>query len=199
MKSPNDPIRKKVQHDIAQDLDIGSDMFIDENEKRIGVQNIMTLFSDLKAAERYKRWARLYMTPFEFNAHWKSVMEVETTGDNLDEKPREDETGLTKFIKKIPCVSIRYGPDGRIKLTEVFGIDHRGSFYLKWSFLVTICCLVSSYMYLAMAAFRPRSEGGIRLALSIIFEIVFFIDICISFLLSFDDPDNADAVVRDVT
>lgn len=42
----NDPIRKKVEHDIAPDLDLASGMFVDENERNLGVQNIMTLFSD---------------------------------------------------------------------------------------------------------------------------------------------------------
>lgn len=37
---------------------------------------------------------------------------------------------------------------------EMFTVNHKGSFYLFFNFFVTFCCLVSSYMYLAIAAFR---------------------------------------------
>lgn len=201
LNQQDDPIRKKVEHDIAPDLDLASGMFVDDDEKNHGVQNIMTLFSDVKAPERHKRWAELFMTPVDFMHYWKQVMSLDSSGteEGKQEKEVKRESIIVKAIKVFPCVSIRYGNDGGVKFTEMFTIEHKGSFFLYWNFFVTICCLVSSYMYLAMAAFRPVEEGETQFALSILFETIFIIDICVHFMLSFDDDDTADLIVRDIT
>lgn len=142
----------------------------------------------------------MFMTPIDFNNYWWSVLGIDSAATEDGEKEdHKHENALVKFAKLFPCVSIRYGADGGIKLTELITIEHKGSFFLYWNFTVTICCLVSSYMYLAMAAFRPQEEGGTQIALSILFETIFVIDICVHFILSYDDDDVADFIVRDIT
>lgn len=57
---------------------------------------------------------------------------------------------------------------------------------------MTFCCLVSSYIYVAMAAFRTSERDYPSIiALSIIFEGVFVLDIIINFMLSYERNDTA--------
>jgi hypothetical protein len=49
----DDLIVDKIKKDIAEDLDLGTDeLFVNENEKRAGIHNIMQLFKDHKYIER---------------------------------------------------------------------------------------------------------------------------------------------------
>lgn len=80
-------------------------------------------------------------------------------------------------------------------------IDHEGGAYIAFNSLVTICCLVSSFMYLFFAAFRISPEfsyeehllegdqGGIDIhnitTLIICFECIFGLHIIIKFMLTF--------------
>lgn len=89
-----------------------------------------------------------------------------------------------------PCITIRKAPDGGIKLLELFTINHNGTFYLYFSFFITLCCLFSSYMYLAMAAFRTQSGDGVSIELSIFFEIMFCVDIIVNSCLSYEKEDS---------
>ena len=90
-------------------------------------------------------------------------------------------------------------------------IDHEGVFYTLANFIITVCCLVSSYLYLFQAAFRiyPESASGSSKSTSILsdsldkfersgteytlficsisFEILFLIDMLSKFTLSYTD------------
>jgi hypothetical protein len=91
----------------------------------------------------------------------------------------------------LPCITIRKHYDGAIKVFELITIDHNGTPYLYFSFFVTLCCLFSSYMYMAMAAFRTTTEkGGSTGVLSIFFEVIFSIDILVNSLLSYTKEDS---------
>ena len=71
----------------------------------------------------------------------------------------------------------------------MFTIDHKGGSYLIFNFLVTICCLISSYLYVNIAAHRVE-EAGFSSSLSTIFEVVFCCDIIVSSLLTYDKTGN---------
>lgn len=87
----------------------------------------------------------------------------------------------------MPCITVKYKDDGGINFMEMFTIDHQGAFYLLWNFMVTIACLVSSYMYVALAAFRTDDA----LIVTLVFEGIFVIDIIINFMLSYERNDTA--------
>lgn len=92
----------------------------------------------------------------------------------------------------MPCITVKTNENGSINFLEMFTINHQGARYLIWNFFVTICCLVSSYIYVAMAAFRTSDRDYPSIiALSIIFEAVFVLDIIINFMLSYERNDTA--------
>jgi len=79
----------------------------------------------------------------------------------------------------------------------MFTINHQGGFFLLWNFFVTICCLISSYYYVALAAFRNSDDTDSNmLALVIVFECVFCIDIVINSMLSYERQDTASETIE---
>jgi hypothetical protein len=79
-------------------------------------------------------------------------------------------------------------------------IDHEGVYYLAFNFFVTLCCLLSSFMYLMFAAFRISHienldyhdklvEGEMTYyqisVLILCFECIFGIQMITKFMLSY--------------
>lgn len=65
-----------------------------------------------------------------------------------------------------------------------------------FNFFVTFCCLVSSYIYAAIAALRFENSDGLMQFLIIFFEAVFFIDIMVNCVLSFEKEYNSQIIVE---
>ena len=106
-------------------------------------------------------------------------------------KELEPETCFVRFLRALPLITVKKKDDGSINFLEMFTINHQGRFFLIWNFLVTVCCLISSYIYLAMAAFRLNGEDDVlALILIILFEGIFCLDIVINSMLSYERNDT---------
>ena len=58
-------------------------------------------------------------------------------------------------------------------------IDHTGSAYVCFNFIVTLSCLFSCYLYITMAAFRELHSGGVAGILVLLFEILFAVHLAV--------------------
>ena len=83
---------------------------------------------------------------------------------------------------------VKWKPNGEIDIDEMVVINHNSKFYLFWNILVTVCCLLSSNLYLYMAANKLTEKTASRdtIATMILFEGIFFIDMCVNFILSYE-------------
>ena len=62
--------------------------------------------------------------------------------------------GCLKFLMKWRLVTIEFRADGSLDVSRMVVINHESKGYLYFNFLVTVCCLVGSYVYVYMAAHR---------------------------------------------
>jgi hypothetical protein len=71
-------------------------------------------------------------------------------------------------------------------------ISHQSRGYLYFNLLVTVICLIGSYMYVFMAAHRIKSEIDTSpLVISMVmFEGIFLVDICVNFILTYEDSHH---------
>lgn len=77
-------------------------------------------------------------------------------------------------------------------------IDMDNQVYLLWKMFVTTCCVVSSYLYAFIAAFENPNPGEMLFNITVFFESVFLVSICVNFLVSYE-PDGEDYKVKDLT
>jgi hypothetical protein len=77
-------------------------------------------------------------------------------------------------------------------------IDENNRYYLAWKIIVIFLCVISSYFYAYMAAFRAPEPGEDFFSVMLFFEISFFIDICLKFLVSFT-KDGETIPTRDLS
>lgn len=88
----------------------------------------------------------------------------------------------------MPFFNIHEYDDHSLNCWELITIDHKGDSYLYYNLFVTMCCLISSYIYVAIAAFRRPNSEEINSAVWW-FEGIFVVDILINFLLTYDDQN----------
>lgn len=147
---------------------------------------MIKLFRNTGSVDRKNNWVKNFMTPYDYNYHY---LKIHISKEKKSDQQIKEDCTLMRVIKALPCISIKTADDGSIKFTEMLTINHRGTFYLIFNFFVTFCCLFSSYMYMAIAAFRTDRDS-ITLGLAIMFEVIFCIDIAVSFLLSYERQDT---------
>ena len=51
--------------------------------------------------------------------------------------------------------------------------------YRTWEFIVILCCIFSSYIYMFLAAFGNEESGIKMFALDVCFNVIFAIDIIV--------------------
>ena len=104
------------------------------------------------------------------------------------------------MLKRFSSLRLNVGPDGSINISDYVVIDHNSGGYLLFNFFVTACCIVSSYIYVYTAAHRIHIEQGVDKTKTVgeeetfnwvmffilFFEGVFFLDICVNFLLTYE-------------
>jgi hypothetical protein len=90
------------------------------------------------------------MTPYDWKNHHRLPEDEQTQIS----KQRNKNNILIGCLGLLPCIKLKYNAQGGIKWFEIFTINHTGEFYLMFNFFVTVCCLVSSYMYVGVAAYR---------------------------------------------
>ena len=107
---------------------------------------------------------------------------------------------MVKCLSFLPCLTIKRDLSGNVIWSESIVIDHTGPSYIAFNFFVTFCCLVSSYMYVAMAAFRITESNPLMFFIMMIFEAIFVCDLCINFLLSYtpEHSSNKKDTERDI-
>lgn len=95
--------------------------------------------------------------------------------------------------RRVDRLHLRVLPDGSINISEYVVINHNSGGYLMFNFFVTACCLVSSYIYVFMAAHRIQLEAShaahqhsATIIFMYFFEAIFALDILVSFLLSYE-------------
>ena len=117
------------------------------------------------------------MTDKDYIPHGRNSEESIDINDIINEP--------STLSKIFPCVK----PNTRLEdltLSGVVVIDHESAAYVKFNFLVTICCLLSSYMYVTLAAFRSLDGYPITAILVIMFECVFCVHMSVQFITSYD-------------
>lgn len=97
--------------------------------------------------------------------------------------------------QRVKSLELRLSPDGSIDMSGYVVIDHNSERYLMFNFFVTFCCLVSSYIYVYMAAHRIQMESSEdplspTVFLVYFFEGVFALDIGVNCLLSFEQTSQ---------
>lgn len=95
---------------------------------------------------------------------------------------------ILKFLQRIGLITIAWKPDGSLDVTRMFTINHESQGYLYFNLIVTVACLLSSYMYVYMAAHRISVESiqDPEAVLMVVFEVIFLIDILVNFMLSYE-------------
>ena len=69
--------------------------------------------------------------------------------------------------------------------------------YQCWKIFVVLTCIVSSYIYASVAAFKiPDSDSPIHYV-NLSFEVIFMIDMCVQFVLEYKPEDQFNKV-RDI-
>ena len=63
---------------------------------------------------------------------------------------------------------------------------------------VTICCVISSYLYAFIAAFENPNVGETLFNVTIFFETVFLVSLCVQFLVSYK-PEGEERKIKDLT
>jgi len=82
------------------------------------------------------------------------------------------------------------------QIMNMLVIDHTGTFYKYWYIFISICNITSSYNYCFYAAFRD--EGIYDWLSGNFYEVFFFVDIIIHFLLDFKTSPTAQSNVREI-
>ena len=138
------------------------------------------------------------MKPSEFKVSLynpkRSHVEIEAEESELDNR---FENFIVQCVSFLPCFTIKKDSSGNVIWSESIVIDHTGSTYIVFNFFVTFCCLISSYMYVAMAAFRIEESNPLMFAMMILLELVFVGDMCIKFLLSYTPDHSANKKERE--
>lgn len=102
---------------------------------------------------------------------------------------------LLKWLKS--RFELKLSADGSIDISAYLVINHNSAGYLGFNFFVTICCLLSSYTYVYMAAHRISLEDNAKEGLNFTvfamysFEAVFALDMGANFLLSYEYSGEA--------
>lgn len=121
-----------------------------------------------------------------YQKHHKNDDDQSQNNSNDVDKTRAQR--ILKFIMQFNFIKIKRNEDGTINLSEMVVISHLSGVYLIFNFFVTACCLVSSYIYVFMAAHRilENDEYSITVLFMYFFEGVFVVDIAVNFLLSYE-------------
>ena len=61
---------------------------------------------------------------------------------------------------------------------------------MAWNTLSTIICLLSSYIYVYMAAFKSEFEDKTMKDIGLFIEIFFMVDMMLKFLTEYEDKNN---------
>ena len=102
------------------------------------------------------------------NAH------ADTEGDEAD-----DTSGSSSVRKCFSCCGRRQREDDSETCQESIIINQDGTPYKLWEFIVILSCIISSYMYMYLAAFWVPEPGGPFYILDYIFLAIFGCDIII--------------------
>lgn len=127
------------------------------------------------------------MTPYDFIYQKNYIKDDQTTEANSNEDQESTGKRILKLIMMLNFIKIKRNEDGTINLSEMFVISHLSGMYLIFNFFVTACCLVSSYIYVYMAAFRIlQNDFSMTNFFMYFFEGVFVVDIAVNFMLSYE-------------
>jgi hypothetical protein len=144
-----------------------------------------------------------FMTPYDYQHCGKSDAETVLVEEQTDSEGEQYAgSSLVKCLMKLNFINIVWNEDGSVNLSEMVVINHNSAKYLFFNFFVTFCCLISSYIYVFMAAHRKsvEEEFSLTVILMLFFEGVFFTDVCVNFLLSYEYMGEYGKVVeRNIT
>jgi hypothetical protein len=77
-------------------------------------------------------------------------------------------------------------------------ISVENPFYQFWKIMVVLTCIVSSYIYASVAAFKIPEPGSTTDKIIVSFDVIFVLDILIQFILEYK-PEDQFYKVRDLT
>ena len=170
---------------VQKNLGLDSDFFDDEAERQVADKQIKEMFG-----EEHTKRARLYkimgMNYKEYQAS-KWIHKPQVT-------PREPEAAAEdknqRLKKYCPCCHKKLHAwlqsfAGK-SLHDLMVIDHEGAGYVKFNFLVTMCCLFSSQMYVTFAAFREMPNEPLAQWLTFMFEVIFAGHMATQFVLTYE-------------
>lgn len=89
------------------------------------------------------------------------------------------------------------GEQDDLPFLEWIIIDSEGQGYILWQMFVTICCVISSYLYAFIAAFENPNPGETLFNVTIFFESVFLVSLCVNFLVDYK-PEGEEGKIKDL-
>lgn len=88
--------------------------------------------------------------------------------------------------------------DEEKSVISYFIISRKNRLLGVWYFGYIVCCLLSSYFYIYIAAFHHKEDSGNWwFGAEITFELIFFVQMCLTFLTDYADEDSGKSV-RDI-
>lgn len=165
-----------------------SQIFNNDEEKEAVISRIFKIFgkTDVNPERREQKFGIL---PGDWSRSLSNPVHVKKIQDKLTEN--------VKTEKSVDMADMF----NNFMVSKMVLIHHDGAPYLMFKFLVTFNCLISSYLYVYLAAFRLvdstlQDDPNILLfSLVLVFEMLFTLDIIAKFMLTYENPETRVKVV----
>ena len=117
----------------------------------------------------------------------KSVNIQENSNEGDDDKMDSDaeyefdQDNKKKKQSKNCCARLFKGSNGNVQRScqDRLIISDESAIYQFWKIMVIMICIISSYIYAYITAFRIPEQGSSMAILDIVFDIIFAMDMCV--------------------